>query len=141
MSMRLQSADDKFVAVMSYAPYDSIRRLIAGLTGLLEDGRAFIVPWNAEPEQFDFSFRLIDGDVELLVARHASRADTDTGEQIFHARCNRSELCQKFWREFKHLRDRSDTDGFEKNWRRPFPESELQALTQSLKQHRHERQE
>ena len=139
MSLRLKAGGESFVAVMSHAPYDSLGDLLAGLSALLTGGAGFSVKWNAEPEQYDFEFEPAGAEVELRVVRYARRRSArDSRATVFTCRGSRAELCQPFWREFKRLRDRRETDVFEQNWRRAFPEQELQAFTQALKTHRRE---
>jgi hypothetical protein len=137
MSMRLKAKGQSFVAVMSHAPFDSLRDLINGFTAMLLRGDGFNVRWNAEPEQYEFGFEPKGNEVELTVIRYSKRAWSER-ETLFSFRGVTAEVCQGFWREFKHLRDRRETDVFEKNWRRAFPEHELQEFTQALKAHRHE---
>lgn len=139
MSLRLAGADGSFVAVMSHAPYDSLGELIRGMTALLNAGTGFSVKWNAEPEQFDFEFKPVGDEVELNVVRYVGRGRAaDARARVFTFRGTRAEICRPFWREFKRLRDRRDTDVFEQNWRRAFPEAELDDFTQALKARRHD---
>ena len=137
MSLRLRAGAESFVAVMSHAPYDSLRELIEGLTALVAGGRGFTVKWNAEPEEYDFEFEPAGAEVELRVARYAGRRRAgDLPSVVFAHRGPRAEVCQSFWREFKRLRDRRETDVYEQNWRRAFPERELRDFTQALKHSR-----
>ena len=138
MSLRLKAGDESFVAVMSHAPYDSVRELIEGLTALVAgDDRRFTVRWNAEPEEYDFEFEPAGAEVELRVTRYAGhRRAGDSASVVFSHRAPRAAVCLPFWREFKRLRDRRDTDVYEQNWRRAFPERELQEFTRALKAHR-----
>ncbi len=139
MSLRLRAGAAEFVAVMSHAPYDSVRELIEGLTALVAGGAGFNVKWNAEPEEYDFEFEPAGAEVELRVARYARRRRAeDAPAVVFTHRGPHAEICLPFWREFKRLRDRRETDVYEQNWRRAFPERELQEFTRALKAHRKE---
>lgn len=140
MSLRLGAGGQSFVAVMSHAPYDSVRELIEGLTALVAGGgEGFTVRWNAEPEEFDFAFEPAGAEVELRVARYVGRGRAaDPPSVVFSHRGPRAAVCLPFWREFKRLRDRRETDVYEQNWRRAFPERELQEFTRALKAHRKE---
>lgn len=126
------------MAVMSHAPYDSVRALIEGLTALVAGGdERFIVKWNAEPEEYDFEFEPSGAEVGLRVVRYAGhRRAAGSRAIVFSHRGPRAEICLPFWREFKRLRDRRETDVYELNWRRAFPERELQEFTRALKAHR-----
>ncbi len=138
MSMRLRAGGESLVAVMSHAPYESLHDLIRGLTALLADGGAgFTVKWNAEPDEYDFEFETRGGEVELRIVHYTGhRRALDSRSVVLTFRGPRAEVCQPFWRELKRLRDRRETDVFEQNWRRAFPEEELQEFTQALKAHR-----
>jgi len=133
MSLRLRAGAESFVAVMSHAPYDSLRDLIEGLTALAAGGGGFTVKWNAEPEEYDFEFEPAGTEVELRVARYAGHRAGDSPSVVFAHRGPRAEVCQSFWHEFEWLRERRDTDVYEQNWRRAFPEREMQDFTRALK--------
>lgn len=132
MSLRLKAGAAEFVAVVSHAPYDSMSGLIEGLTALVAGGGGFAVSWNTEPEEYVFEFEPAGAEVGLRVARRAK----SSAEVVFAHRGPRAELCRAFWRELKRLRDRRETDLYEQNWRRPFPEREMQEFTRALKAHR-----
>ena len=132
MSLRLRAGAESFVAGVSHAPRDSVRELIEGLTALAAGGDGFNVRWNAEPEVYDFEFEAAGTEAEVRVVRHAGRRR----EVVFKHRGARAAVCRAFWREFKRLRDRRETDVYELNWRRAFPEQELQEFTHALKAHR-----
>lgn len=132
MSLRLKAGGAEFVAVVSHAPRDSLRELIEGLTALVAGGGGFAVAWNAEPEQYVFEFEPAGEEAELRVVRDAQAARP----VVFSHRGPRAAVCRAFWRELKRLRDRRETDLYEQNWRRPFPEREMQEFTHALKSSR-----
>jgi len=132
MSLRLRAGGREFVTVVAHRPYDSLRDLLAALAALLEGGAPAAVRWNAEPEEFDFHLSA-DGDgARLGVVRHAGRGRADAGEEVFEYRGPLRDLCRPFCEELCTLAERGETDEFERNWRRPFPESELRHLCAAL---------
>jgi hypothetical protein len=138
MSLRLRSGGRELVAVVSHAPYDSLRELIEGLTALLKgEAVAATVRWNAEPEEYDFELKSEGEDsLSLRVVRHADHRRTAAGTRTALAcRGSRVEVCLPFWRELAEMSARSETDVFERNWRRAFPLRELRQLTEALRPH------
>ena len=137
MSLRLRAGRRQFVAVVSHAPYDSLRELIEGLTALLEGAGSVVIRWNAEPEEYDFELRAEGDDtLSLSVVRYEGHRRAPAGKRTdFNWRGPRVEACLPFWRELRSMRARSETDVFEQNWRRAFPLRELRGLTEALKIH------
>lgn len=134
MSLRLGALDAEFVAVVSCTPHDSLRDLILSLTALLSGEPSARVVWNAEPEEYDFLFEARGEEVGLSVVRHPDhrRAESESRE-VFSFRGPLRELCERFLSELEDLRGRSETDAFERNWKRPFPRGELQELSEKLR--------
>ncbi|MBA3243517.1 MAG: hypothetical protein H0T60_20020 [Acidobacteria bacterium] len=137
MSLRLRAGRSQFVAVVSHAPYDSLRELIEGLTALLEGAGSVVVRWNAEPEEYDFELKAEGDDtLSLRVVRYEGHRRAPAGKRTdFNWRGPRVEACLPFWHELRSMRARSETDVFEQNWRRAFPLRELRGLTEALKVH------
>ncbi|HVF49963.1 MAG TPA: hypothetical protein VNA19_07745 [Pyrinomonadaceae bacterium] len=141
MSLRLRAGEaQQLVLGVSHAPYDSLRDLIAGLSALVaHEGRAAHVRWNCEPEEYDFHLATEGAQVEFTVTRYADhrrrRSDSRT---VFAARLPTLDLCLAFWRELRELGRRSEVDVFRENWRREFPQTEMQELTRLLRAHKRE---
>lgn len=136
MSLRLSAGGREFVAVMSHRPYDSLTDLAVALSALLMKGRSSIVKWNAEPEEFDFEFEARGEEATLKVVRYrGDRRSKDNRAVVFSFRGSTLELCLTFRRELNDLKERGAVDGFEQNWRRMFPHSELQRLTKAVEAH------
>ena len=137
MSLRLRSGGREFVAVVSHQPYDSLRELTEALVSLLGGARAAKVRWNAEPDEYDFELKAERGDVvSLRVVHHQDhRREPSQARTAFACRAPRAEICLPFWRELSSMRERSETDVFEQNWRRKFPLKELRRLTDAFKKH------
>ncbi len=132
MSLRLETKNQRFVSSVSHAPYDSLRELIEALIALTEGRDATTVHWNSEPEEFDFVFDKDGEDISFKVVRYADHRRASPSI-VLNARLSRAEGCVAFWRELRQLRRRAQTDGFEANWRRAFPHTELERLTKKLR--------
>ncbi len=138
MSLRLRAgAGREFVAVVSHAPYDSLRELIEALVALLGGASAARVRWNAEPDEYDFELKAEGEDKVSLRVVHQQdhRREPSRARNVFACRASRAEMCLPFWRELTEMRARSETDVFEQNWRRKFPVRELRRLTDALEAH------
>lgn len=139
MSLRLRAGGRQFVAVMSHAPYDSLRDLIRALTALLKGRTPEVVRWNAEPEEFDFELGARGRTAELRVTRFRDhRRAAGTRQLVFSCRLPPLGLCLPFLEELRGLRGRGDEDVFEKNWRREFPEAELREYARALREYARE---
>lgn len=125
----------QLVLGVAHAPYDSLHDLIEGLTALAGEGRAFEVRWNCEPEEYDLHVTPAENEeVELRVTRYPDhRRRQAMRETVFSHRAPKMEICLAFWRELRELHRRSDEDVFDKNWRRPFPQQEMQEFTRVLR--------
>lgn len=146
MSVRLRAGDQQLVLGVSHAPYDSLHDLIVGLTALLAGGESFVVRWNCEPEEYDLHVAALsdrsdetdgaDGsdEIELHVARYPDHHRRRTARQtVFSHRAPKMEIGHAFWKELRELHRRSDEDVFDKNWRRPFPQHEMQEFTRLVR--------
>ena len=129
------SADDEsFVAAASFAPYDSLRDLIEGLTALLNGSESFIVKWNCEPDEFDFKVKAKDERVAFEVIHYTNhRRSAKASRIVFALRSSKLEFCLPFWRALRDLRRNIATDEYDRNWRRPFPQKEMRQLTEAIR--------
>jgi hypothetical protein len=136
MSLSLKAGEQSVVAVVSRLPYDSLRDLIESLAALLGEGRkGFNVKWSCEPDELDFRARATAGDrVAFKVIHYPDhRRLRDTGRVLFSLETSRLEFCLSFWRALRALHRDIVTDEFDRNWQRPFPEREMQRLTETLR--------
>jgi hypothetical protein len=135
MSLSLDAGEQQLVTAVSSVPYDSLRELIEGLTALLATGHGFKVKWNCEPNELDFELMAaVDERLSFKVVHYTDhRRLPETGRVLFSIKASRLELCQGFWRALRDLRRHVATDEFDRNWRRPFPQSEMQQLTEALR--------
>ncbi len=135
MSLSLKAGEQSFVAAVSHAPYDSLRALIEGLAALLEERtRRVTVKWNCEPNEMDFEMSA-EGDRASLKVLHFPdhRRRKGMRRALFSFAGSRLELCLAFWRALRSLHRDIETDEFDRNWRRSFPETEMQHLTEAVR--------
>lgn len=139
MSIRLSSEEASFVTVVSYTPYDSLRDLIEALRAILAGDRDITVMWNCEPEEYDFRLVARDGSVQFDIIHYPDhRRLPELSSRVFSFRGSRMETCCPFWEELQDLQSRSVQDEFTRQWRREFPESEMQELSKSISSLKHE---
>jgi hypothetical protein len=134
MSLRLSSGKESFVAVVSHAPYDSLRDLIEALSSVLTGDGEAIVKWNSEPEEYDFKLAANGDFVQLDIIRYPDhrRLTADSGK-VFSFRGSKLDTCLPFWKELRDLHRRTIQDEFARQWRREFPEHETQELTKKIR--------
>jgi hypothetical protein len=134
MSLRLKVGDESFVTVVSHTPYDSLRDLVEALSAVLDSDCEVTVKWNSEPEEYDFRFAALAGYVSLDVIYYVDhRRLSVIGGVVFSFRGSKLEVCLLFWEELRGLRSRTVQDEFDRQWRREFPERELNELTKRIR--------
>jgi hypothetical protein len=134
MSLRLSSGKESFVAVVSHAPYDSLSDLIAALSGVLASDDQAIIKWNSEPEEYDFKLAARDDSVKLDIVRYPDhRRLAEAASIVFTFQGSKLDVCFPFWRELRDLHRRTIQDEFDRQWRREFPEQEMQELTKRIR--------
>ena len=133
MSLRLKTAGQSFVTVVSHAPYDSLRDLIAALSAVLDGDCERTVRWNSEPDEYDFRFEASASRVLLEVIHYPDhRKLGETATTVFSFQGPKADACRQFWKELRDLESRAGRDEFDRQWRRPFPAHELQELTERI---------
>lgn len=134
MSFRLQAGEQRLLATLAHAPYDSLHDLLAALTALIGGAREAVVKCNCEPEELDFRFECEGEEVDFRVVRYQDHRRLPKGRRtVFAARVPQTEFFLAFWRELRELRRRSETDVFGQNWRRQFPHPELQEFNRAVR--------
>ena len=139
MSLRLSNNRESFVAVVSHAPYDSLRDLILSLSAALAGDTDAVVRWNGEPEEFDFRLAARNDRLRLDIIRYPDhRRSADSSAAVFSFDGPKLEACRPFWKELRDLRRRTARDEFDRQWRSAFPESEMQELTKRIRALKHQ---
>jgi hypothetical protein len=144
MSLSLKAGEESLRMAASYAPYDSLRDLIEGLSALLTGSEAMTVRWNCEPEEFDFKVTSRGGvdRIEFEAVRYANHRRKQADSRIVFAfRGSKMDISLPFWRALRDLQRRISTDVFESNWKREFPQRELQQLTRLIRSLKREARE
>jgi len=138
MSFGLEANGESFVAVVACKPYDSLRELIESLTTLVDGNgvgkKSQTVKWSCEPDELDFKIT-VRGDAVFLKVIHYTdhRRSLKDSRTVFSLKSSRLEFCQAFWRALRALHRDIETDEFDRNWRRPFPHTQMQQLTESVR--------
>ena len=127
MSVGLRAGGREFATAVSCWPRDSLRELISTLTRLARgETRAAVVRWNCEPDELDFRFESEDGRLRLAVVHYAThKRDEPSSQTVFEAEGARAEILGVFRVALEDLRADAEVDVFESNWRRKFPERQL----------------
>ncbi len=134
MSLRLSSEKESFVAVVSHAPYDSLRDLIEALSAMLAGDGEAIIKWNSEPEEYDFKLAAKDDSIQLDIIRYPDhRRLAAASSTVFSFHGSKLGACLPFWKELRDLHRRTIQDEFDRQWRRDFPEREMQELTKRIR--------
>lgn len=134
MSLRLSSGKESFVAVVSHEPYDSLRDLIDALSYALAGDYETIIKWNSEPEEYDFKLAARGDFVQLDIIRYPDHHRlAATSSNVFSFRALKLDVCLPFWKELRGLHRRAVQDEFNRQWRREFPEREMQELTKRIR--------
>lgn len=134
MSVELREGDKEFVTAMRYKPYNSLSDWMNALSSLIESESAFTVKWNAEPEEFDFNVERKGNEILLSIVRYQDHRRLDEGKEIVFAfQSSVKDFCLPFWETLEQMRGDIETDEFDKNWRREFPEKEFEVLANRIK--------
>jgi len=141
MSIGLRAAGGReFVTAVAHKPYDSLRDLIVALGELLEGyAQQQIVKWNCEPDELDFVLAA-EGDVARFNVVHYlnHRRSRRTSQEVFAVRGTKLEVCGAFWKALREMHRDIEVDDFAGNWRREFPEAEMQQLTKAFRDYKHQ---
>lgn len=131
MSIGFEDAVDEFHTTTAHAPHElalpELLRILTGLMDTSEPEARYILKWNRDPEEFDFSF-FRDGPNVLLEIYQYPTEDRDTTERelVFAHTGDVLEVCEAFAATFDQLYADRETDEFEFNWRQPFPFAEFE---------------
>jgi len=139
MSIGFADGTREFHTTTAHAPHErALPELLQILTALLDknaEQNEYVLPWNREPEEFDFRF--VRGENENLVLEiyqypGETRRAADR-ELVFAHAGNLRETSAAFYKTFAQLYEDKDTDEFEFNWRQPFPLKEFERFAERLK--------
>ncbi len=140
MSVGLRAAGGReLVAAVAHKPYDSLRDLIVALGELLESDAQQIVKWNCEPDELDFILAAEADTARLNVVHYLNhRRSRRTSQEVFAVQGTKLEVCGAFWKALREMHRDIEVDDFAGNWRREFPEAEMQQLTKAFRDYKHQ---
>jgi hypothetical protein len=134
MSVGLKAGTERVVFGASHQPVDSLRDLLEKLVALLTGKESsVVVRWNCEPDEYDFRFAYQgDGDTLRLEIVHRQNfgRSRSASQKVFVFEGAKLDLGMTFWQALENLRQDIFTDEYDKNWRRPFPQLEMQRFTE-----------
>ena len=136
MSIGFDDGVSEFHTTTAHAPHESaLPKLIRILTKLADPASAeddFLLKWNRDPEEFDFSFLRLGDDLTLEIYQYPTdERDSVERELVFSHRGKVRDVCEAFAATFEQLYADRETDEFEFNWRQPFPLEEYSQFQSS----------
>ncbi len=139
MSIGFKSREAEFNTTTAHQPHENaLPNLLGALSDLLDansDGLEFLVRWNRDPEEFDFWFKRIGDDARLEIWQYPSgKRNLKEREKAFVYEGNLLQFAAAFHKTFVQMRQDSDTDAFEQNWRQPFPEKSFERFDRAFRQ-------
>ena len=126
MSIGFDDGVNEFHTTTAHAPHDAalsdLMTVLADLADPASPKNEYLLKWNRDPEEFDFRFNRVDGDVTLEIYQYPTdQRESSERELVFSHRGNVTDVCGAFAATFEQLYEDRDTDEFEFNWRQPFP--------------------
>jgi len=138
MSIGFKDARGEFSTTTAHAPHHlALPQLLKILTELSEEssaGAEYILPWNRDPEEFDFRFLKSEGGSILFEVYQYPTGESEFAERelVFTHLGTVKEICEAFAETFDQLYEDRETDEFEFNWRQPFPYDEFERFRTKL---------
>jgi hypothetical protein len=138
MSIGFSDGEREFHTTTAHAPHgEALPQLLQTLASLLNEDSSeneFLLPWNRDPEEFDFRFIRTGNDLTLEIYQYPTEErEVSEREMVFSHTGPIDEICRAFDATFDQLYADRDTDEFEFNWRQPFPLSEYTEFKEKLR--------
>ena len=126
MSIGFTDGASEFHTTTAHAPHEqALSKLLQILSALLDKDSAqneYLLHWNRNPEEFDFSFVREGENVRLEIYQYPGETrELSERELVFSHNGKTTDVCQTFAESFNQLYADRNTDEFEFNWRQPFP--------------------
>jgi hypothetical protein len=112
LTVKLDAEDQGYEFWPSHVPYDSISELVNALLNILDNRKNAVVHWNDEPVE-----HLLHGAIP---------------EEVFCFNGTLYEVIRPFWKALRDMETRQSYAEYEKQWREPFPEHEMDDLTKRM---------
>jgi hypothetical protein len=131
MSIGFDDGVAEFHTTTAHAPHElalpELLRILTALSDPSSSENEYLLKWNRDPEEFDFSF-LRNGDKLLLEIYQYPTDERETSERelVFSHTGSVKNVLEAFSATFEQLYEDRDTDEFEFNWRQPFPFAEFE---------------
>ena len=131
MSIGFDDGFSEFHTTTAHAPHElalpELMRILTALADSASPQNEYVLKWNRDPEEFDFSF-VRNGEKLLLEIYQYPTDERDSNERelVFAHHGNVREVIAAFGQTFEQLYADRETDEFEFNWRQPFPYKEFE---------------
>ncbi len=133
MNLRLHDGEHQWDWCVSAVPYDSLGELVISLLTLLRTPQVTTTTqWNMEPAELEFRFARQHDAAQLTVYRYPdARRAHDLQVHLTDIQASYGALVRPFWRALRRL---EATPRLRVNWPHPFPTTQLQHVTNELRQ-------
>ena len=137
MSIGFEDGVNEFHTTTAHAPHAfALAELMQILTRLAHPGtpeNEYVLKWNRDPEEFDFTFQRNGGSVALSIYQYATdEREPETRELVYTYTGEVNEVCRAFAATFDQLYQDRETDEFEFNWRQPFPYEQYEEFRRQM---------
>ncbi|CAN5302806.1 hypothetical protein BH10ACI1_BH10ACI1_02920 [soil metagenome] len=138
MSIGFDDGDGEFHTTTAHTPHSkALAELLRILSDLLDENSTeneFLLKWNRNPEEFDFSFKRNGENLLLEIYQYPTdERESAERELVYSHQGNVKDVCASFYETFAQLYEDRETDEFEFNWRQPFPFDEFANFESKLK--------
>lgn len=133
MNLYLHAGEHQWDWCVSAVPYDSLGELVTSLVTLLRTPQVTTTTrWHLEPAELEFRFARQHDAAQLMIFRYAdARRGHDLQVSLTDIRASYRTLVLPFWRALRRL---EATPQLLVQWPHPFPTTQLQYLTNDLRQ-------
>lgn len=130
MSVGFSDGVNEFHTTTAHAPHATalpdLMRILTSLADPASPQNEYVLPWNRDPEEFDFRFVRNGSDVTIEIYEYPTEErDSAEREMVYSHTGPVAEVVRSFGATFAQLYEDRDTDEFEFNWRQPFPYNEF----------------
>jgi len=131
MSIGFTDGVSEFHTTTVHAPHETalpdLMRILSALADPASSQNEYVLPWNRDPEAFDFRFVRDGGKLLIEIYQYPSEErDAAERELVYSHPGTVSEVIESFAETFQQLYADRETDEFEFNWRQPFPYKEFE---------------
>ena len=136
LQVELSMGSQLVSANASYAPRDSVSDLAVALLDLVSVDAASVrvVTLALEPRELDLVFARQEELITLTVSERVDHRHGIGVQKRLEVSGSVGSVLVPFWRALRDLESRQQREAYESNWRHPFPNEALAALSAKLKQ-------